>query len=365
MMLDQPSREIFSLGRERTGGSDPRALASPFNAYARQRAAARLGMWLFLAGETVMFGALVCLYVVFHANRPELFPWGRHFLSPNLAILSTVVLLLSSFTMACVVRASQTRHRRALMTLLILTLVGGLGFVGARQLEYVRLIRHGFAPGESFNPDSRQIARAFGLPEDRFVVFVGDPRRTGEGKPLYAANCAACHGPTARGTGRAPTLTSSSFVQTQSPEQLADFLKIGRAPDDRLSLTMRQMPAKGGNPSLTDGELLATATFVKSLASGQPMGADTSGIAPANVTRRQTATPAPDAQLFFSIYFLLTGLHALHVIIGMVLLTYLIAAVTNNDFASGHATPVELIGLYWHFGTMAWLLVLPLLYLAL
>jgi cytochrome c oxidase subunit 3 len=68
-------------------------------------------------------------------------------------------------------------------------------------------------------------------------------------------------------------------------------------------------------------------------------------------------------QLFFSFYFVLTGLHALHMIIGIGILTVLIIAAARGAFAGGRFTPIEITGLYWHFVDIVWVFLFPLLYL--
>jgi cytochrome c oxidase subunit III len=69
------------------------------------------------------------------------------------------------------------------------------------------------------------------------------------------------------------------------------------------------------------------------------------------------------AQLFFSLYFAMTGLHALHMIVGGGLLIWLIKQSIKGRFTVQYNTPVELIGLYWHFVDIVWIFLFPLLYL--
>ncbi len=68
-------------------------------------------------------------------------------------------------------------------------------------------------------------------------------------------------------------------------------------------------------------------------------------------------------QLFFIFYFILTGLHAVHMLIGMGLLIYLLVRARRGAFSSEYYTPVEVIGLYWHFVDIVWIFLFPLLYL--
>jgi cytochrome c oxidase subunit 3 len=69
------------------------------------------------------------------------------------------------------------------------------------------------------------------------------------------------------------------------------------------------------------------------------------------------------AQLFFSLYFGMTGLHALHMIVGAGLLIWLLRASLRGRFTPEYNTPVELVGLYWHFVDIVWIYLFPLLYL--
>jgi cytochrome c oxidase subunit 3 len=69
------------------------------------------------------------------------------------------------------------------------------------------------------------------------------------------------------------------------------------------------------------------------------------------------------AQLFFSLYFAMTGLHALHMIIGAGLLLWLLKESLRGRFTPQYNTPVELVGLYWHFVDIVWIFLFPLLYL--
>ena len=72
---------------------------------------------------------------------------------------------------------------------------------------------------------------------------------------------------------------------------------------------------------------------------------------------------APAAEIFFSFYFAMTGMHALHMIIGEGLLTTLVIKTGRGRFSQLYNTPVELIGLYWHFVDIVWIFLFPLLYL--
>jgi cytochrome c oxidase subunit 3 len=85
-------------------------------------------------------------------------------------------------------------------------------------------------------------------------------------------------------------------------------------------------------------------------------------------TGKPTEEPlAPDmaqkTQVFFSLYFAMTGMHALHMIIGIGLLFWYTARAQRGDFSSGYVAPIENFALYWHFVDIVWIFLFPLLYL--
>ena len=85
-------------------------------------------------------------------------------------------------------------------------------------------------------------------------------------------------------------------------------------------------------------------------------------------TGKQTETPlAPDmaarTQVFFFLYFVMTGMHALHMIIGIGILVWLTWRAHLFEFSTGYVAPIENFGLYWHFVDIVWLFLFPLLYL--
>jgi len=75
------------------------------------------------------------------------------------------------------------------------------------------------------------------------------------------------------------------------------------------------------------------------------------------------AAYASQAELFFSFYFAMTGMHALHMVIGVAILLVLLFQAWRGRFSPLHYAPVELTGLYWHFVDVVWIFLFPLLYL--
>ena len=91
----------------------------------------------------------------------------------------------------------------------------------------------------------------------------GDPVA---GKDAYLKTCIACHGPEGKGVPNlGKDLTTSEFVSSKTDAELVAFLKTGRPSTDPLNTTKVDMPPKGGNPALTDQDLLNIVAFLRSI----------------------------------------------------------------------------------------------------
>jgi cytochrome c oxidase subunit 3 len=75
------------------------------------------------------------------------------------------------------------------------------------------------------------------------------------------------------------------------------------------------------------------------------------------------AAQAKHAQIFFSLYFIMTGLHAIHMIIGLGIMTWMLWWSSRGMITADYYSPIEVSGLYWHFVDIVWIFLFPLLYL--
>ena len=76
------------------------------------------------------------------------------------------------------------------------------------------------------------------------------------------------------------------------------------------------------------------------------------------------ALPVPDRLgTFFAIYYLMTGLHGIHVLVGMGLYVWLLRRASRGDFGPGYYGPVDAVALYWHLVDIIWIFLFPLFYL--
>jgi len=87
------------------------------------------------------------------------------------------------------------------------------------------------------------------------------------------------------------------------------------------------------------------------------------GLVPGPSFRFEDATLLQHAQVFFSLYFVMTGLHALHMIIGLGIMAWMLVWSWNGTITPEYASPIEISGLYWHFVDIVWIFLFPLLYL--
>ncbi len=135
-------------------------------------------------------------------------------------------------------------------------------------------------------------------------------------------------------------------------------------------------PDHAGSPA--ESEAASSAVVAKPESAPPPAAAnpDRSAIAPAAKGPAGLATPgeqvgdesavevAPaNAQIFFSIYFLMTGLHGIHVLGGIGAFIWLLVCARRGDFDSGHFTRVDMVALYWHLVDLIWIYLFLLLYL--
>lgn len=213
-------------------GAHPPHLQHHFVSSEQQFDAAKLGMWLFLITEILLFSGMFVAYAVYRSWHPEVFAHSSTLLDWRLGGLNTIVLLASSLTVALSIRSAQLDDQKALVRNLLITLALAGVFLVIKYFEYTDKFSHGIFPGAGFNPTGDY--GSYNIP--------------------YAAQ-------------------------------------------------------------------------------------------------------------FFSIYFVMTGIHAVHVIVGMGIIGWITLRARRGHFNREWYTPVELTGLYWHLVDIIWIFLFPLLYL--
>ncbi len=124
-------------------GFQPHTVAHHFDTPVQEFQSAKLGFWLFLATEILLFGGLFAAYFYFHQMYPETFKLGGKQLDWQLGALNTSVLLLSSWTMAMGVRSAQTSQKQKLLLYCGLTVLGAAIFMVVKFFEYKAKSEHG------------------------------------------------------------------------------------------------------------------------------------------------------------------------------------------------------------------------------
>ena len=112
--------------------------------------ASKLGIWLFLATEILMFGGLFVGYIIFHNLYPEMFAEGAKYLDWRLGGLNTIVLMVSSFTMALSIYYAQKNNPKMTSWMLLVTLACAGIFMVIKYFEYTHKFHMGLKPGEFF-----------------------------------------------------------------------------------------------------------------------------------------------------------------------------------------------------------------------
>ena len=322
-------------GHDAHGHEHPAHLAHHWESLPQQFEAGKLGMWLFLATEVLLFGGLFCAYAVWRGNHPELFKYGSQFLDTTMGATNTVVLILSSLTMAWGVTAAQQNKRGLLILMLSLTLIGAATFMVIKYFEYTHKFHEGWYPGIHF----------YDKPGDHSHTFV-QPGQAAHHDAASETAAAAAHEPTpAAGEHAQATPAEGGFqVETISVAANPAALPPVEAP------TFPQ--AKTGPLGLAkDPELVE-----------EPFQFEQRHHAAHAHPLQDPSRPA-NTHMFFNIYFMMTGLHGIHVLVGMIVITWLLVRAIKGDFSSEYFTPVDLGGLYWHIVDLIWIVLFPLFYL--
>src|SRR4028119_929656 len=132
-------------------------LQHQFEDMGQQQESASIGMWMFLVQEIMFFGGLFTVYLVFRSKYPMAFAAGSNHLDAFWGGLNTLVLIVSSLTMALAVRSAQLGQRNAQVLFIIVTMVFGTVFLGVKAIEYTDKYRDGIVPvtGLNLKTDSR------------------------------------------------------------------------------------------------------------------------------------------------------------------------------------------------------------------
>jgi disulfide bond formation protein DsbB len=121
----------------------------------------------------------------------------------------------------------------------------------------------GDEPEPTPTPAPAAAAPAAAAPAQPVAAAAGDAEH---GKQIYAQLCIACHGPEAKGVqGLGKDLTTSTFIAEKTDAELVEFIVKGRDPGDPLNTTGVAMPPKGGNPALSEQDMLDIVAYMRTI----------------------------------------------------------------------------------------------------
>lgn len=126
--------------------------------------ASKLGMWLFICTELLLFGGLFIVYSIYRYLNPEAFALAGHELNTFIGATNTIILLVSSMTIAMSTSALQLKNKKLAITLIVITLVLAFVFLVNKYFEWGLKIKHGIYPG------SEHLKADFGQGE---ILFFG------------------------------------------------------------------------------------------------------------------------------------------------------------------------------------------------
>ncbi len=274
-------------------------LQHQFEDMKQQEESVSIGMWMFLVQEIMFFGGLFTVYLVFRSKYPMAFAAGSNHLDVVMGFVNTLVLIVSSLTMALTVYYAQKGDRMKQVALIVLTMIFGAVFLGVKAVEYTAKYNDGLIPVAGLNKKVRP---------DHSADHATEPVVE---KPCYEVE----HGE-----------TKHAYVNPRGEFLWADCSLAKLAQDEGY------------------------------LTSDERIGYFSNGQIDANKFRDKV-------QIFYWIYFVMTGLHALHMIVGLGLMTWLLWTAWRGYYSADYFMPVEMSGLYWHFVDIVWIFLFPLLYL--
>jgi len=282
----------------------------------------KLIMWLFLSTEIMFFAALLGSYVVLRFGA-SVWPKPHHVhLSEPIGAFNTFVLICSSVTIVLAMEAARANKASQAKTWMLATLLLGSLFLGVKGYEYAAKFSHGIYP-----------AKPHSLIYEKPDLYYGAAVRARLGEPA---------------------IIDRLKELDDTPE---DKLTGDEAAARRRLQKIRQMVA---SPDQQPFDLAVVADQVMPLPTegAEGHGGHAEGL---NDTFPWLRLPTviPGGNMWASTYFLLTGFHAIHVIVGLIVFAVLLTYRLDRK----RSGMIENAGLYWHFVDLVWIFLFPLLYL--
>ncbi|HEY0193235.1 MAG TPA: cytochrome c oxidase subunit 3 [Kofleriaceae bacterium] len=421
-MTDHPHEPHAAHGDDHGHGSP--FIAHHFDDAKHQFDAGKLGIWLFLAQEVLFFSALFVAYILYRHHHPEIYSYAHKYLDVKYGAINTGVLIFSSLTAAWAVRCAQLNQRRGLILCLAATIVCACGFLGIKYIEYSHKVHEHILFGRYFDPcvssggtelltknnlcagtkstvtwdygagtpgagsclkDIDQdphkegvqadcVVKEYALsgakekPTETFKREIKD--QCDEESPLHELNAQeagkkggeetqAKGGAKAHAAGKKPCWRPA-FQPAVCKKDVGILVEYGDQ-EEREELRIKAECKPSPKPA-DAGDLMADQE--QNLTLGKPAIAPRHELTVHEQHELEAAGPPPEhTNMFFSIYFAMTGLHGVHVIFGIGVFTWLLIRAIKGQFSPDYFGPVDFAALYWHIVDLIWIFLFPLLYL--
>jgi cytochrome c oxidase subunit 3 len=346
-------------------------IAHHFETAEQQFDSGKLGMWLFLVQEILFFSGLFVAYIIYRNHNPEIFEAAHVHLDKWLGGLNTIILLFSSLTMAWAVRCSQLEQYLGCIINIVITMVCANIFLGVKAIEYTHKWELGLFWADAYTyglpqPENQNYLLWLSLP---FIVIT-----------LLSAGLATFYRVTENDFW-------AKFFLCIAISFLGYFIGLGIAwavPAQEHGGHSSDHAVHGSDHGHADGEKheaddhSGDSSGEKSHEGESHDKSDENHSAKTAVPSESVDTqagPSVDESTvdeasgevnmggFFSIYYIMTGLHAIHILAGIVALTWLLYRTLDRQFRKNYFGPVENVGLYWHLVDLIWIYLFPMMYL--
>ncbi len=303
----------------------------------------KLMMWLFLSTEIMFFAGLIAVYIVLRFGALTWPSQSAVHLEERIGFINTFVLICSSVTVVLSLEACRSHNATMAKLWLAATLALGGVFLAIKAYEYNQKFSHGIYPrfprSQIYERPDLEYGSAVRVRAQELLV----PLQTaGYEKPLSAQ--------------QQRRLNALAQAKARTPEEERAFQRL-KMRSDRYE-RYRFLQDLKARASSTNPEVLAA--LAAEIMPIQPKGSHEHlvGLNDLNPWLKMPIV-IPGGNMWATTYFTLTGFHALHVLVGLIVFAVLLPM----RFTPDRANILENIGLYWHFVDIVWIFLFPLLYL--
>lgn len=308
----------------------------------------KLALWLFLGTEIMFFTAFIGTYIVFRLGCGDLWPTqSETHIEIELGGFNTFVLIVSSYCVVVAHEAMNQKNFAKAKRFLWITMALAFVFLGVKSVEYYGKYSHGLIPGHIPENTTQAIAKASNEVEAAAWSYLESVAPAEAFEPATSPTLQKVAGTVEGEDAAAAVAIANAAVDLKEHVRQNASLEIPLA-----EIATNRAAGKATDP-ITLEQVQARVTALKEAEAETPKydGAFGGVYDPHALTY---------GNLFASSYFLMTGFHAVHVIVGMILFWIVLKQPKLDEKWTDF---VENSGLYWHFVDLVWIFLFPLLYI--